>query len=143
LNLHGVNDVRQTEIHTAEPLVSEPSTFGVNMAVEKLKRYKSPGIDQIPVNLIKAEARTIRFEILQPINSIWNKEELPEQWNESTIVSIYKKGTKQYGNCRGIPVFSYIQNSAKHPSVRVNSTCRRNCLSVWYPKIERIKYTEL
>ena len=25
---------------------------------------------------------------------MWNKEELPEQWKESTIVSIYKKGTK-------------------------------------------------
>ena len=27
LNAHGVNDVRQTEIHTAEPLVPEPSAF--------------------------------------------------------------------------------------------------------------------
>jgi hypothetical protein len=26
LNVHGVNDVRQTEIHTAEPLVPEPSS---------------------------------------------------------------------------------------------------------------------
>jgi len=25
LNVHGVNDVRQTEIHTAEPRVPEPS----------------------------------------------------------------------------------------------------------------------
>jgi hypothetical protein len=25
LNVHGVNDVRQTEIHTAEPLVPEPN----------------------------------------------------------------------------------------------------------------------
>ena len=27
LNVHGVNDVRQTEIHTAEPTVPEPSAF--------------------------------------------------------------------------------------------------------------------
>jgi hypothetical protein len=27
LNVPGVNDVRQTEIHTAEPLVPEPSFF--------------------------------------------------------------------------------------------------------------------
>jgi len=26
------------------------------------------------------------------INFIWNKEELPEQWKESIIVPIYKKG---------------------------------------------------
>jgi hypothetical protein len=38
LNVHGVDDVRQTEIHTAEPLVPEPSTFEVEMAIEKLKK---------------------------------------------------------------------------------------------------------
>jgi hypothetical protein len=27
LNVHGVNEVRQAEIHTAEPLVHEPSVF--------------------------------------------------------------------------------------------------------------------
>jgi hypothetical protein len=27
LNIHGVNDVRQTEIHTAEPPVPEPSAL--------------------------------------------------------------------------------------------------------------------
>ena len=52
LNVHGVNDVMQTEIHTAEPLVPEPSAFETEMATEKLKRHKSPGIDQIPAELI-------------------------------------------------------------------------------------------
>jgi len=36
--VHGVNDVRQTEIHTTEPLVSEPSAIEVEVANEKLKR---------------------------------------------------------------------------------------------------------
>ena len=36
LNVHGVNDVRQTEIHTAEPLVPAPSAFEVKMAIEEL-----------------------------------------------------------------------------------------------------------
>jgi len=35
--VHGVNDVRQREIHTAEPLAPEPSNFEVEMAIEKLK----------------------------------------------------------------------------------------------------------
>ena len=37
-SVHGVNGVRQTEIHTAEPLVPEPSAFDVEMAIERLKR---------------------------------------------------------------------------------------------------------
>ena len=34
LNAHGVNDVRHTEIHTAEPLLPEPSAFEVELATE-------------------------------------------------------------------------------------------------------------
>jgi hypothetical protein len=49
LNVHGVNDVRQIEmkVHTDEPLIPEPSSFEVGIVIEKLKRYKSPGIDHI------------------------------------------------------------------------------------------------
>ena len=53
LNVHGVHDVRQTETHTAEPLVPEPSAFEVELAIEKLKNHKSPGINQIAAELIK------------------------------------------------------------------------------------------
>jgi hypothetical protein len=28
------------------------------------------------------------------INSVWNKEELPDQWKESIIVPVHKKGDK-------------------------------------------------
>jgi hypothetical protein len=52
LNEHGVYTVRQTEIHTAESLVSEPSSSEVEIATEKVKRYKSSGIDQILAALI-------------------------------------------------------------------------------------------
>jgi len=38
LNAHGVNDVRQTEIHTTEPLVAQPSASDVEMAIEMLKK---------------------------------------------------------------------------------------------------------
>ena len=41
----------------------EPSAFEVEVAIEKLKRHKSPGIDQIPAELIKVGARTICCEV--------------------------------------------------------------------------------
>ena len=97
LNLHEVNDVRQTERHTAEPLVPEPSAFEVELAIEKLKSKKSPGTDQIPSELIKAGGKTIPYGIHKHIISISNKEELPEEWKESITVPIYKKGGKT--NC--------------------------------------------
>jgi hypothetical protein len=48
LNVHGVHVVRQLDIHTTEPLVPELSLVKVRSAIGKLKRYKSPGTDQIP-----------------------------------------------------------------------------------------------
>jgi hypothetical protein len=43
LDVHGVN-VLGRQIYTAQPLVLEPSAFEVQMAIEKLKRNRSPGI---------------------------------------------------------------------------------------------------
>jgi hypothetical protein len=57
-------------MHTAEPLVIE-----VEIAIEKLKRYKLPGVDQIVAHVTHAEGETCS-EIHQIINSIWTKEEL-------------------------------------------------------------------
>jgi hypothetical protein len=59
-----------------------------------LKKYKSPGTDQIPAELIKARGETLQSEIHKLINSIWSTEELPGQWKESIILPIYKKGDK-------------------------------------------------
>jgi hypothetical protein len=51
LNAYKISNVRQTEIYTAEPLVTDPSSFEFEIVFAKLKRYKSPGTDQIPVEL--------------------------------------------------------------------------------------------
>jgi len=39
-NVHGVKDGGQTEIHTAEPLVPEPSASEFVLAIDKLKTHK-------------------------------------------------------------------------------------------------------
>ena len=62
LNENGVNDVREA-VHTAESLVPEPRAFEVEMAIKKLKRHKSPGIDQIPAEFLKAGSGTVCPEI--------------------------------------------------------------------------------
>ena len=74
--------------------MTEPRAFEEEPAIEKLISQKSPGIDQIPAELIKAGGRTIHSGIHKLINSIWNKEELLVQMNEVIIVPTYKKGDK-------------------------------------------------
>jgi hypothetical protein len=85
-----VSDVRQTEIHTAEPLIPDPSHFEVESAIAKLKRYKSTGSDQIPAELIRVGGEILRSKIHILITFIWHKEKLPDQWKESIIVPVHR-----------------------------------------------------
>jgi hypothetical protein len=50
LNVSGVHDIRQMDIPTAEPLVPVPGLDEVEIAIGKLKRYKSPGIIRFQPN---------------------------------------------------------------------------------------------
>jgi hypothetical protein len=79
--VHNVSDVKQIEVHTAETLVPGPSRLEVEIAIAKLKKHKSPGTGEILAELIQAGGEI--SVIHKFINSVWNKEELPDQWKES------------------------------------------------------------
>jgi hypothetical protein len=65
LNVHGVNDVRQTE-----PLVPEPYVFEVEITIEKLKMFTLPGIYQILAEFIQAAGNTLSSDIHILINAV-------------------------------------------------------------------------
>jgi hypothetical protein len=44
---------------TAEPLVPGPNCLEVEIAIAKLKKYKSPGSDQLPAELIQVGGETL------------------------------------------------------------------------------------
>jgi hypothetical protein len=109
--VHNVSDVRQIEVHTAEPLVPGPSCLEVKIAVAKLRKYKSPGIHQIPAELIQAGGEILLSAIHKLVNSVWNKGELPDEWKESIIVPVNKKGDKI--DCNNYPGISLLLTSYK------------------------------
>jgi hypothetical protein len=94
LNVHNVSDVRQIEVHTAEPLVPGPSRLEMEIAVAKLKKCRSPGSDQILAELIQGGGKILLSVIHKLINSVWNKEELPDQWKKSIVIPVHKKDDK-------------------------------------------------
>jgi hypothetical protein len=94
VNAHKVSDVRQIEIHTAEPLVPDPSPFEVEIATAKLKNYKVPSSNQILAELIQAGSEILHSETHKLIK-------------ESIIVPVHKKGDKTYcSNYHGISLLS-------------------------------------
>jgi hypothetical protein len=98
-----------------EPLVSEPRLVEVEIAIGKLKSYKSLGTDQILAKLIKAGGETLCSEIYKLISSTWNKEELPQQWKESIIIPIHKRGDKtECNNYQDISLLSTAYKTLSH-----------------------------
>ena len=116
-----------TEIHTAEPLVPEPSAFEVELAIEKLKSRKSPGIDQIPVELIKAEVeqfpmRSINLLFLSGIRSC-----LKSGRNRSLYLSIRRVIQQIIVIVEAYHFCQLRTNFIHHPAVKANCTCRGIC----------------
>jgi hypothetical protein len=68
------NEIRPNKIHTAELLIIELSCVEFEIAVEKLKRYKSRGAGLIRAELIRAGGRIVHSEIHKLINSTWKEE---------------------------------------------------------------------
>ncbi|KAJ4449581.1 hypothetical protein ANN_00984 [Periplaneta americana] len=105
------NDRDEIQIQTAEPFIPEPTLYEVEIAIENLKNYKSPGIDKIPSELIQKGGSALSNEIYKLILAIWEKEIVPEQWKESIIVPIFKKGDKT--NCSNFRGISLLLTSYK------------------------------
>jgi hypothetical protein len=65
-----------------------------------------PDIDQIP-----AGGETLLSSIHTLVNSVWNEEELPDQWKESIIVPIHKQSDKT--DCNNYCGISLLSTSYK------------------------------
>lgn len=95
----GLMITRRYIIRTAELSVPESSLNEVGADIEKSKKCKSSGSEQIPAELCS--------EMYKLIRSTWNKEEMPQQWTGYIIAPIYKRGDKTDCNkYRGISLSS-------------------------------------
>jgi hypothetical protein len=88
--------------------------------ISAIKRNNRPGSDDIPAKLIQAGGEISLSAIHKLINSIWNKEELPDQWKEFISVPIHKNGDKtNCNNYRGISTSYKIVSSSSQGEVRM------------------------
>jgi len=75
-----------------EWLIEDYTEDEINKTIQQLKNNKSHGQDGIPGETYKALKPWIAKPIMQILNKIKNRDKLPPEWTQGTMVHIYKKG---------------------------------------------------
>ena len=71
--------------------------------MRNLKNNKAAGSDGIHLELLKYGGNKLLNRTDELVRQIWEEEGIPEEWNETIIVPIYKKGDRERcENYRGI-----------------------------------------
>ena len=101
------------------PLVTDTDNYPifqeeVEEAVKSLKKGKSPGIDDIPGELLQARGDAVISALHKICNKVWQTGEWPILWNQSLIMTLPKKGNlQQCKNYRTIQTISLICHPSK------------------------------
>ena len=85
-----------------------PTLQEVEEAIRTLKNGKSPGMDGIPAELLKAGGQVLSKSLTRLYADIWSEGHLPQDFKDASIVHIYKrKGARTAcDNHRGISLLS-------------------------------------
>ncbi|CAF3402770.1 unnamed protein product [Rotaria sp. Silwood1] len=68
----------------------------VQDAIQKLKKNKSPGTDEITAEMIQSGGEKLVHKIYELCNRAWEEETIPDEWGRSILVPIPKKGDAMY-----------------------------------------------
>ena len=94
---------------------SKASEAKIRKAIMQLRNGKAAGPDQIPAEAIKAGLETNVTILHNLFSKIWEKEEIPAQWKEGTIIKLPNKGNlRDCNNYRGIMLLSAPSKVLNH-----------------------------
>ena len=86
-----------------EIAVEELSDEEIRRAVVGLKNNKAGGVDGIVAELLKYGGEEMQRRLNAVFQSIWETEQIPEEWSEGIYVPLHKKGDRtECGNYRGL-----------------------------------------
>ena len=79
----------------------------ITKAINNLKNNKAAGNDCITGEVLKADTEFTSNKLETLFRLIWDKEEIPKDWEEGLIVKLPKKGDlTKCGNWRGLTLMS-------------------------------------
>ena len=85
-------------------------TDEIEEIIKNLEKEKAAGPDEINNEMIKEGGKSMKNSIIRMMKIIYEKEELPKEWNKAYIKNIYKgKGSKkEMSNYRGLILNSHL-----------------------------------
>ena len=90
------SELRRVRNENNDDLMTLPLTLQeLNIAINKLKKKKSPGPDGITNEMIIHLHTTARLKLLEIFNLIWEKGQVPQLWKEAVMIPIHKKGKEK------------------------------------------------
>ncbi|VDP87124.1 unnamed protein product [Schistosoma mattheei] len=77
------------------------------MAIRQIKSGKAAGLDNIPVEALKSDIEVTTNMLHLLFKKIWEKEQVPTDWDEGHLIKIAKKGDlSKCENYRGVTLLS-------------------------------------
>ena len=99
-----LEEAQKLEIDTAAPTKEE-----IRHVLKGMKNGKSPGIDNITGELLRADMETATDQIHKITSMVWSKEQTPDDWRKGLIIKLAKKGDLTIcGNWRGITLIPNV-----------------------------------
>jgi hypothetical protein len=81
------------ETHNLDIDITPPTKQEVKHILKCLKNGKSPGIDYITTELLKADIDTATNQIHKIITIAWGTEKTPDDWKKDLSSNYQRKGT--------------------------------------------------
>ena len=103
-----VLEVQESKNDDSENLILKSE---VEEAIKMLKKGKSPGVDNIPGELIQAGGEFMSTALLHICNKIWKNKKWPENWTKSLVITLPKKGDLKL--CNNYRTLSLISHPSK------------------------------
>ena len=102
-------DVTTEQRETWNVNLDPPSITEVKDCLCALKRHRASGPDELAPALFKDGGESLAQCLTNLLRSIWHNECVPSDWGESTVIPVYKKGSRtECGNHRGISLVPVV-----------------------------------
>jgi hypothetical protein len=91
-----------------EDLEPAPLLCEVKEAIDKIKKGKAPGLDDIPIELWQCGGEESTRVLHRLVCKVWELGKWPEDWTKQEMVPLFKKGSRlDCGNYRTIALISH------------------------------------